>query len=196
MAGINPNYVYKSSKPYIITMEKLPDTITNEGRKVTDKRHAWFRADKLRVTDITNKFDGTKKDSVENTIYKKKSIIYKVGEIVGVDDFDTDMDKIDTTGIHYFCSREVAFFFEQPYTTRNNFSSWYDDGQPQIRVRYPETDGLGEFVWWHENGRVHIITSYLNGEQTGAFMSWDENGRLEESGLILDGKIIGTWAKY
>ena len=52
---------YKKCGDYIVTMKKLPDTITNESRRnVVDPLYAKFRADKLMVVSIEHKDTGEK----------------------------------------------------------------------------------------------------------------------------------------
>ena len=51
------SYVFKScSRDWIVVLQKLPDTITNESRSVVDLNCAKFRANKLFVVDIIHKF--------------------------------------------------------------------------------------------------------------------------------------------
>ena len=83
---IDPSYVFKScSRDWIVVLQKLPDTITNESRFVVDADCAKFRANKLQVVDIIHKFDQTITcDSIWNSVYAGKQMEYKRGEIVGV----------------------------------------------------------------------------------------------------------------
>ena len=72
---IDPSYVFKScSHVWIVVLQKLPDTITNESRSVADPNCAKFRADKLSVVDIIHKFDQTTTDSICNSVYKDKQM--------------------------------------------------------------------------------------------------------------------------
>jgi hypothetical protein len=72
--------------------------------------YSQYRANKLRVTLIFNKFDPF--DIVEyiyNTNYHK-SIKYEINKIVEEDDYNMDLNKIYTSGIHYFKTIEAAFY--------------------------------------------------------------------------------------
>ena len=65
------------------------------------------RCSKAKVLSITN-LDGSDAN-VEYAVSKKDSgFIYKVGEVVSVDDFDTNRWNECSTGIHFFMTREEA----------------------------------------------------------------------------------------
>ena len=54
---VDPKYVFKSCGNYIVVLQKLLDTITNESRSdVSNAMYANYRANKLRVILIINKF--------------------------------------------------------------------------------------------------------------------------------------------
>ena len=65
------------------------------------------RCSKAKVLSITNP-DGAEAN-VEYAVSKKDSgFLYKVGEVVSVDDFDTNRWNECSTGIHFFITREEA----------------------------------------------------------------------------------------
>ena len=99
----DPKYVYKSCGNYIVVLEKLIDTITNELRtNITDPKYAKYRANKLKTILIINKFDPLDVImEIENSFYAKK-VVYRTGEIIEIDDYDYDANEVCTRGIHYF----------------------------------------------------------------------------------------------
>ena len=105
------SYVFKScSRDWIVVLRKLADTITNESRSVVDADCAKFRANKLLVVDIIHKFDQTNTcDSICNSVYAYKQMEYKKGEIIEVEEFNTNVNEVCTTGIHYYKTIKVAF---------------------------------------------------------------------------------------
>ena len=105
------SYVFKScSHNWIVVLQKLPDTITNESRSVVDADCAKFRANKLRVVVIIHKFDQTNTcDSIRNSAYADKKMEYKRGKIIEVEDFDKNLNEVYTTGIHYYKTMKAAF---------------------------------------------------------------------------------------
>jgi AMP-activated protein kinase-like protein len=130
LADVAKNFIYKSCGKWIVVMEKLPETLTNECRpNIFNKSYAKFRANTVRVIKIVNKLDPNSfhtdtcfaqqksarmKDktinSVTNTMYAQKSQTYAPNEIIIIDDFDPIVDKVCSTGIHYFYSYKAAFF--------------------------------------------------------------------------------------
>jgi len=92
-------YVFKSCGNYLVVLEKLPDTITNESRSdISDHMHAKYRANKLRVILIVNKFDPSDIiNEIQNTYYKHNKITYEKDKIVEVYDYDLDLNKVCTS---------------------------------------------------------------------------------------------------
>jgi hypothetical protein len=140
----NDGFVFKSCGNYIVILQKLSNTKTNETRSVIhNRRYAKCRGDMFRVVDIVYKFDpcnATKNlISVQNTSFAKK-ITYEVDKIVSADRFDNKLDTIYSHGIHYFCSYKAAFFFEFdkwiPYDYTGKHYAWYDDGSIMYMRRY------------------------------------------------------------
>ena len=64
------------------------------------------RCDKAKVLDIENVETGEKIEEIESNF--DSEFIYKVGEIVSVDNFDDDRWNECSTGIHFFMNRENA----------------------------------------------------------------------------------------
>ena len=92
---------YKKAHGLIVELEILSDSkrVSATGRKC--------RCDKAKVLSIQN-IDGTPSilTSVESD--RDSKFIYKVGEIVAVDDFDEDRWNECSTGIHFFINRQEA----------------------------------------------------------------------------------------
>src|SRR5438128_5301429 len=103
-------FVFKSCQnDYIVVLQKLDDSKTNEHRKdVVDARYAKFRADRLIVVRIYNKCNGEEIQTITNSVYSKKTITYTCNEIVEVTDYDEDINKVCSSGIHYFKTEEAA----------------------------------------------------------------------------------------
>jgi hypothetical protein len=151
------NIVYKKviygNTHYLVTMEKLKDTKTNEHRKdVTDNRYATFRANKLKVLSI-NKINLALCEPDTSMINQCVSLynplgnfwnyyypdtlkdietirtIYKIGEIVYADRYDEDAYSICTHGIHYFRSKERAIMYDVlSYNIKSHYQLFDDNG--------------------------------------------------------------------
>src|SRR5437016_3705304 len=133
------DHLYKScQKNWIVVLQKLDDTITNEGRNdVSDPLYAKFRANKLRVVSICHKLNQEQCiDSITNSSYTGKTVTYTRGQVVEVDDFDNDLDHVCTTGIHYFKSVQAALMWEIPDNYTGVHRVWFNNGIKQADTEY------------------------------------------------------------
>lgn len=92
----------------IVTLEKLPDTKSNESRSLKKGQNTNFekyRANKMKVLKITDE-KGNNYTSAQSDF--DQSFIYKVGEVVEVSNFEEDLEKICGPGIHYYRSYQSA----------------------------------------------------------------------------------------
>jgi antitoxin component YwqK of YwqJK toxin-antitoxin module len=158
---------YKSCGEYIVSLAKLNDTITNESRNdIANVSYAKFRGNKFLVTKICHKFTNESIDFIYNTCYKIK-LLYKVNEIVEVK-FSKDLNEICAEGIHYFKSKEAAYYY-----------------------CLNTTNYTGKFKVWHDNGQLAVECNYKNGQLYGKYMSWNCNGKNSEINNYIDGKLVG-----
>ncbi len=121
---------YKSCGEYIVKLELLPDSITNESRAVYNKKYAKYRTNKVKVISVTHKItnediDGIKSDS---NFHKLK---YIVGSIVEESSFDKDLDATCSSGVHYYLTREAAYYHYLDYKKHkiNIYKEWYPNGR-------------------------------------------------------------------
>lgn len=125
----------KMEKKWIVVMQKMDDTDTNESRNdVKDKRFAKFRADKLKVVNILDVNNPTiTKKAIVNTYNHDDEFLlvtsYEVGKIVVPHEFDRDDDMICSGGIHYFRTLIAAYFYrENPIDFTGRWFEFYDNG--------------------------------------------------------------------
>ena len=92
---------YKKANGLIVELEILSDAkrVSATGRKC--------RCDKAKVLSIQN-IDGTISDKIAVRSNYCEDFIYKVGEIVTVDNFDENRWNECSTGIHFFINRQEA----------------------------------------------------------------------------------------
>ena len=92
---------YKKARGLIVELEILSDAkrVSATGRKC--------RCDKAKVLSIQN-IDGTPSVKTSVASDRDSKFIYKVGEIVTVDDFDENRWNECSTGIHFFINRQEA----------------------------------------------------------------------------------------
>ena len=92
---------WKKAKNYIIKLEVLEDA------KRSSATSRECRCDKAKVVAIEEK-DGSESHITEVNSNYDKTFIYRVGEVVTVDDFDDDRWNECAPGIHFFITREEA----------------------------------------------------------------------------------------
>ena len=92
---------FKKASGYIVVLEIPEDAkrLSATGRKC--------RCDKAKVLQIQN-IDGTQANIEAVASNRDPSFIYRVGEVVSVDDFDDDRWNECSTGIHFFINRQEA----------------------------------------------------------------------------------------
>jgi uncharacterized protein YjbI with pentapeptide repeats len=92
---------FKKARGYIVVLEIPEDAkrLSATGREC--------RCDKAKVLSIQN-IDGSEADIKEVTSDYDNTFVYKVGEIVKVDNFNEDRWKECSPGIHFFINRQEA----------------------------------------------------------------------------------------
>ena len=185
------SYVFKScSRDWIVVLQKLADTITNESRSVVDADCAKFRADKLQVVDIIHKFDQTTRDSICNSVYEHKQIVYKKGEIIEVEDFNKKLNEVCTTGIHYYKTMKVAFYLELEIVRDGEWSCWYRTGQVKSNGSYKDGKEEGEWEYWYSNGQLESKGKYKNGNREGEWIYLRKIGIIASKVIYKNGFVI------
>jgi hypothetical protein len=165
----NPKYVYKSCGNYVVVLEKLNDTRTNESRSdIADSKYAKYRANKLKTILIINKFDPLDVIvEIQNSSYKEKKV-YKTGEIIEIDEYDYNLEKVCSTGIHYFKTIEQSFFWELlgfnlTYTGKK--IGWHENGTKSSEGEYKEGKREGKWIYWYEDGKIMKEREYKEGNK-------------------------------
>lgn len=192
---IDSNFVFKSCGiNWIVVLEKLPDTQTNEGRDdIVDKQYAKHRADKLKVIMIFNKRNPKKtKDEISSSVYLLSNLIYKVNKIVYSDSFDPNVNFVCSHGIHYFLTIAPAYYYETQISSPDDiFMSWYDNGQKEQEGEYINDKKHGKYILWYRTGHKFVECEYVNGEYHGKYISWHENGQKWDEREYVNGKKHG-----
>jgi hypothetical protein len=124
--------VYKSCGNYIVTLKIDPSNDNNLNRPVYDKRYAKYRCRKAFVVKIENKdIENQFLPSIESDL-GLPPIIYKVGQWVETD-YDEDITKVCSSGIHFYTTREAAWYHNKMAYLTSDYSGcirhWYDDGR-------------------------------------------------------------------
>ncbi len=184
--------VYKACQNSIVTLQLLPDSITNESREsVVDPLRAKFRTNKALVISMVNPF--TKELITEDTSLYNSSFIYRIGEIVQTT-FDDDINEVCAPGIHYFKTEETARSW---YIQRKNenpdgaWRTWYENGQLESERTCKNRKLDGPWRWWYESGQLESKENYKNGD--GIWKGWYETGQLKYERTYKNGELDGPW---
>jgi antitoxin component YwqK of YwqJK toxin-antitoxin module len=194
----NEGYAFKScSAEWIVILKKLEDTKTNESRvDVKNSIYAKFRANKLFVVDIIHKLTDQTTNEITNSVYTYRKITYKKGEIVEIYDFDTNLNDICSSGIHYFQKADAAFYYELPVNYTGLYKEWYDNGQLEIECAYKNGILNGTYQLWYGNGQLEMECTYKDGKKDGLRRKLYENGQLKVECTYKDGKYDGLYKEW
>jgi antitoxin component YwqK of YwqJK toxin-antitoxin module len=198
---INSIYVYKSCGEYVVILERLLDTITNENRNNIPneqcKQFAKYRGNKFLVKDIFHKFDSTNKvSSISSSNFSQSKLEYEIGKLIIPDYFDTNLEDVCSNGIHYFLKLECAFYYSLKVITNGEYLSWHDNGQQYVKCTYTDGNLNGEYLKWYENGQQSIKCTYTDGKRNGEYLKWYENGQQSEKCTYTDGKKNGEYLEW
>lgn len=213
---IKSNIVYKSCQgEWIVILEKLKDTKTNEDRTYVNNRNKYhrkynimpltakFRADKLKVLKIINKFDPTKTtEEIESSCYLNDYVIYKTGEVVYSDAYESDINIVCGAGLHYYKTILPAYYLELDRIgiANGKYKKWYSNGQIQIESNYKDGKLHGEYIEWYQSGSINIQCNYKNGKLHGSYKEWHENvkssGHIKIECYYKNGLIEGIFREW
>jgi len=166
-----------------------------DGVKRQNANCAKNRCSKAFVLDIYHMNDKKKIDSGYGL--RDKNFSYKVGEYVEVDNYDDDLTKVCSTGIHYFLSEEPAFFWKlntENYT--GEYKSYHDNGELRCQQFYKNGLSSGEYKEYHDNGQLRRQTFYKDGKNDGEFKDYYRNGQLRCQRFYKNGLSSGEYKSY
>lgn len=173
------NYVYKSCySKWIIIFEKLPDTLTNETRHgIYDKDFASYRANKLQVKLIIDKFDIKNTIStITNSTYKASTVNYQVDTCITIPNYNTDIEEVNTFGIHYFTNIIVAYYYDlKNIMQEGKYYEWWKNGNKKYECTIVNNKENGIYIQWFDNGKIWFLGNKLNGNNDGKLIEWNKN---------------------
>ena len=187
----DPDCVYKlCDDQWLVIMKKITNgknkiTITNESREnVYDPLYAKFRANILDVVVIvsiktmkTVKYLYHRYVDPNNRNGHPISIMYNVGETVEPDKFDQDLEKVCSSGVHYFKTLDRAYYYRGlPLIYTGRLIEWYDDGCKELEGTYIDGKRHGDWSYWYDNGRINIEEQYDNDVLCGSATGYHRCG--------------------
>jgi antitoxin component YwqK of YwqJK toxin-antitoxin module len=113
------------------------------------------------VKDIFHKFDSTKKvSSILSSNFENK-LEYKIGKVIIPDNFDINLEKVCSNGIHYFLKLECAFYYSLDEIQNGEYLEWYENGQQYVKCTYTNGEINGEYLKWNDNGQLYIKNVHI-----------------------------------
>lgn len=138
-------------------MKKLPETKTNEERKVHDPIHARYIADVLNVVEIFNQ------SILKNHEKKHTKTKYSIGKNV-----------ICSYGIHYFKDPLTAYYYRTkiPYDYTGKWYRWHDNGALSMEASVKNGKYSGDLTTWYDTGRKCSECKYEDGMKHGVYTEY------------------------
>ncbi len=158
----------------IITLEIPEDALTNMNRSsVAIKETAKYRTNKAKVLKIEDS-EGNTYQSAESGFYYTKKLTYKIGEVIVCEDFDMNLEKICSTGIHFFLDRKLAeeYFLHKLV---DGLVTYHDNGQKMLEISHVDDKKLIQS--WYENGNKEVEYYSVQEQRDGLYNAWYYNGQ-------------------
>ena len=178
----------------IVVLEILGEH--NENRAgIVDERFAKMRCSMARVSDIYNMHNPELEYEEAFGIYDK-TFRYTLGEVLEpVNEFDENLGKVCASGIHYFLTKEPAYYWKyKPFY--GLFKSWHSNGQMHARCTYKNRKEDGLYEVWNSNGQMTNRYFCKNGEYDGLYKEWNLNGRIWKRCTYKNGKLDGLYKEW
>jgi antitoxin component YwqK of YwqJK toxin-antitoxin module len=199
---LSKNFGILSESVWLIVMEKLSYTKTDEERKgIKNEKYAIYSADRVVIRKIINidTFESVDEiihaqnffddDCISARSYKK---VFKV---------DSDVCRI-----HYFKDIFRACFFEHiPELYTGKYYEYYDDGQMKTDGEYLAGLEINKWQTYHNNDSTkgnlqtnQLMSSgkYFDGMKEGEWIYYHPNGIIRETGSYVKNKQIGIWSTF
>ena len=184
----------------VVTLVIPSDAVTNIGRKdIVDVTYAKHRTNKARVIDIEDE-NRKKYKSARSFNYGDKYLDYKLNTTLIIDDYDMNLDRVCSSGIHFFLHRRCAELYGLECVKNGLFEVWYENGQIKSKCEYVNGQIHGNYTSWHDNGRRWCEVKYNYGLKHGVYKRWwYGTDQLMEKITYMNGIIHGlyeSWTEY
>jgi antitoxin component YwqK of YwqJK toxin-antitoxin module len=173
---------YTSTRKYVIELNIPSDSLTNlERNNVADKRYAVYRCNKAKVINIYDKYSKHRIISAQSD--SGIPITYKIGKVIIIKNYDTDINKVFASGIYFYLSEECAVYsLINWYDSRNivqqqQQQQWYENGIMRLKFSIKLGKPTGKCETWYNDGTRKEKSWYMDGFRTGKFEYWYETGQ-------------------
>lgn len=142
---------------------------TNENREgIVDAQYAKYRTSKVQVLKIYH-YDTHHEVQEMNGIFDKK-FMYRRGEIIEIDNYDTLTTNICGRGIHYFKTEYQAMVW----------------GLCPKQYKFN-----GVYKMWWSNGQLRSIHTFVKGQKHGTFVKYTNDGKIISEGQFNKDNLHG-----
>jgi hypothetical protein len=194
---------YKSAKHdeicVLITLEIPQDAITNISRSsVVVKETAKYRTNKAKVLKIEDT-NGNLYETADSGFYEKNKILYKVGNMVECTEYDMDIEKVCSKGIHFFLNRTVAEeykLFGFPANSSPHRIIYYANGRKKTEYTSIKGKIQGLYQEWYPSGQIKSEYPYTDGELNGLVQKWYPSGQKKYECMYIDDKANGLTRQW
>jgi antitoxin component YwqK of YwqJK toxin-antitoxin module len=184
-------------KRVVVTLEIPSDALTNMGRSsIAVRETAKYRANKaiiLKIEDV----EGNCYETATSFNYDKKSLAYKVGELLEEPSYNMNPEAVCAAGIHFFLDRHVAELYGREMVVNGLYQVWYANGQKREETTYVNGKRNGLYQMWYANGQKCEEYTYVDEKRHGLYQSWYENGqKCEEYTYVDEEDIRGLYQSW
>lgn len=180
--------VYTEFNNYIITLQKLPDTITNEHllNRLFDNEHGTYNGTKFLIIRIEDK---NGKEIDETSLY---GIKYEKNKIIEV-----EVDKISLefgiAGIFYIKNKNDLVM---PSNYTGHKIIYYRSGR--VDTEYDLINGVlnGHYKKYYQNGTIKSDTNFVESNKQNHYIDYYDNGNVCKEFDYIDNIIEGNFIKY
>ena len=196
MAIIGYKAAFAYNKRVVVTLEIPDDALTNLLREnAVVKEYAKYRCNKAKVVKIED-IDGKEYEEAITVHYDKNSLTYKLNETVSVHRFDTKLEEVCSTGIHFFLTKRVAELYNLKSIINMFYESWHDNGIKKFECNFVDRTKDGVGTQWYENGKLNCEYNYLQGNKNGLCTDYYENGSKKCEATYKDDKLDGLKTEW
>ena len=132
-------------------------------------------------------------NTADTGLFNGKRLIYSVGKLVEEPTYELDIEKVSTSGIHFWLDKKVAEQYRLASIENGILEWWHPNGQKQLTEMYKDGLQYGVSQYWTENGVLLSKVTYVNDVEEGPWQSWYLNGQKCSEGMMKGGKKDGVW---
>ncbi len=152
----------------LVTLHIPFDAKTNlDRRNVLNYERAKYRTNKAYVVKIEDE-KGNKYNHAISAFYVKNPLIYQLNDWIE-DDYDENIEKVCTTGIHFFLTNDI-WQYGLDFLISGRLIKYHDNGALASDGHFRNSQQHGLYKEWWTDGNLRIECEYDNGH----LIKWQE----------------------